>query len=371
VEYDVISDEFHAVEKNDSRLSQYDIFPVTDIHTVFGDVFLLFNFLEKSSLIKVFRTVFLKNNDFERVLCHVLHGIAKDGSKITCDNFISKSFASYVLSDIPVASLKTDTNFFTLMGEDKIRLAFFRTFIMTMRKTNPRFGKGCYVDSTPLPNDIVDNPFNALCSHGVGMASVQIRLILVLDEKTGLPVWYDIIPGNILDINTVMTVVNDVAASLDIEIDSLVLDAGYVSKELISAFHIGTKKSIIGRMPARRGFPYKDLYWEFKDQISKGKYIFVRKHHAYFGKRKEIKLFEHDVFAYVYVDKNNALQRYRNYLSSHEEEYAILKDKDKDWLTVKYGYFVLVSNLDKTPSALLTDYFSRTDIETVFKTSAW
>jgi hypothetical protein len=238
-----------------------------------------------------------------------------------------------------------------------------------MRQTNPCFGKGCYVDSTPLPNDIEDNPFNALCSHGVGMASVQMRLILVLDENTGLPVWYDIIPGNILDINTVMTVVNDVAASLDIEIDSLVLDAGYVSKELISAFHIGTKKSIIGRMPARRGFPYKDLYWEFKDQISKGKYIFVRKHHAYFGKRKEIKLFQHDVFAYVYVDKNNALQRYRNYLSSHEEEYAILKDKDKDWLTVKYGYFVLVSNLDKTPMELLTDYFARTDIETVFKTS--
>ena len=369
VEYDVVSDEFHAVEKDDSRISQYDIFPVTDIHTVFGDVFLILKFLEKSSLINVFRTVFLKNIDFERVLCHVIHGIARDGSKITCDNYISKSFASYVLSDVPVASLKSDTNFFTLMGEDKVKLAFFRTFITTMRQTNPSFGKGCYVDSTPLPNDIEDNPFNALCSHGVGMASVQMRLILVLDENTGLPVWYDIIPGNVLDINTVMTVVNDVAASLDIEIDSLVLDAGYVSKELITAFHIGTKKSIIGRMPARKGFPYKELYWEFKDQISKGKYTFIRNRHAYFGKCKEIELFEHNVFAYVYVDKNNALQRYRDYLSTHEEEYAKLTDKDKDWMTVEHGYFVLVSNLEKTPTELLTDYFARTDIETVFKTS--
>lgn len=46
------------------------------------------------------------------------------------------------------------------------------------------------------------------------------RLILVLDEKSGLPVWYDIIPGNVLDINTVMAVVNDVADSLGIEIES-------------------------------------------------------------------------------------------------------------------------------------------------------
>lgn len=31
------------------------------------------------------------------------------------------------------------------------------------------------------------------------------RLILVLDEETGFPVWNDIISGNVLDNNTVMT----------------------------------------------------------------------------------------------------------------------------------------------------------------------
>ena len=38
------------------------------------------------------------------------------------------------------------------------------------------------MDSTPLPNDITDNPFNALSCHGVASSSVQIRLALVLDE---------------------------------------------------------------------------------------------------------------------------------------------------------------------------------------------
>ena len=38
-------------------------------------------------------------------------------------------------------------------------------------------------------------------------------------------------------------------------------------------------------------------------------------------------------------------------------------------MTVKYGYFVLISNLDLTPKELLTEYFGRTDIEVVFKTS--
>ncbi|MBO5570689.1 MAG: hypothetical protein J6A79_17405, partial [Clostridia bacterium] len=35
----------------------------------------------------------------------------------------------------------------------------------------------------------------------------------------------------------------------------------------------------------------------------------------------------------------------------------------------EYGYFVLLSNIDTTPKVLLSDYFCRTEIEEVFKTS--
>ena len=369
VEYNASSDSFSAVDKNDPRINTEELFPEPEVHTVFGDAYLLFRFLEKCGLLSVLRNVFPKDEAYERTLCHVLHGILKDGSRISCDNFIQKSFASYVFDKVPVGSLHSDTRFFSLLGDDKVKMSFFKTFVSYMQGRDPSFGKGCYVDSTPLPNDIDDNPFNALCCHGVSSSEVMTRLILVLDEASGLPVWYDIIPGNVLDINTIMIVVNDVADSLGIEIDSLVLDAGYVSKDLVEAFHIGTDKTIIGRMPARKGYPYKTLYWEVKDLINRGKYAFVRKHHAYFGFRKEIELFGHKEYAYIYVDQYNALKRFSDYLSEHEEEYSKLKIKDKDWLTVKYGYFVLVSNRDMTPKELLSEYFGRTDIEVVFKTS--
>lgn len=369
VSYDAASDSFSSVERNDPRINGDVLFPETEIHTVFGDTYLLLRFLEKSGLLSVLRNVFPKDEAYERVLCHILHGILRDGSRISCDNFIQKSFASYVLQDIPASSLHSDTRFFSILGDDKTKVMFFRSFVSLMQKKDPSFGRGCYVDSTPLPNDIDDNPFNALCCHGVASSEVMTRLVLVLDEKSGLPVWYDIIPGNVLDINTVMTTVNDVADSLGIEIDSLVLDAGYVSKELVGTFHIGTEKTIIGRMPARKGYPYKTLYWEVKDLIGKGKYAFVRKHHTYFGVRREIELFGQKEYAYVYVDQYNALKRFSDYLSEHEDEYAEMKVKDKDWMTVKYGYFILISNLDLSPKALLTEYFGRTDIEIVFKTS--
>lgn len=368
VEYDADEDGFQTVERDDPRLPAGVVFPQTEVHTVFGDAYLLLKFLEKSGLLSVLRDAFSKRNEYERVLCHVLHGVLRDGSRISCDNFISKSFASYVLPDVPVGSLRSDTAYFTAMGSDSSKMSFFKAFVGMMQSQEPSFGKGCYVDSTPLPNDIDDNPFNALCCHGVASSEVMTRLVLVLDEASGLPVWYDIIPGNVLDINTVMRVVNDVADSLGIEIDSLVLDAGYVSRELVEAFHIGTDKTVIGRMPARRGYPYKTLYWDVKGMIGRGKYDFVRKNHAYFGCRREVELFGHGEYAYVYVDKYNALKRYSDYLLNHGEEYASLKDREKDWLTVKYGYFVLVSNIDTTPEELLSAYFGRTEIEAVFKT---
>ena len=369
VEYNALTDTFTEIsDRKDQTAAGFESFP-TEIHTVFGDAYLLLEFLKNEGLMSVLRSVFPKDELYQRVLCHVLHGILKDGSRISCDNFIRKSFASYLFQSINPDSLRSDTRFFYSLGQDSIKVSFFKAFVSEMQKKDPSFGKGCYVDSTPLPNDIENNPFNALCCHGVNSSEVMTRLILVLDEETGLPVWYDIIPGNVLDINTVMTIVNDVAETLGIEIDSLVLDAGYVSKELIQAFHIGTEKSIIGRMPARKGYPYKTLYWEVKELIGKGKYAFVRKGHAYFGVRKETTLFDQPMYSYVYVDQYNALKRFSDYLMEHEDEYEELKVKDKDWMTVKNGYFVLISNREMSPKEMLSEYFGRTDIETVFKTS--
>lgn len=370
VSYDSVSDAFDEVGRDDVRLSgNVGVFPETEVHTVFGDTYLLMNFLVKTGMAGVLKESFPDEADRQRVISHILHGILRDGGRIGCDCFMEKSFASYILSDIPLASLKCDTAYFTMMGKDRTRMAFFGAFIAMMRKAHPGFGRCCYVDSTPLPNDVEGNPFNALCCHGVGSASVQTRLVLVLDEGTGLPVWYDIIPGNVLDIGTIMNVVNDVAVSLDIAIRSLVLDAGYISKEVIHAFHNGTEKTLIGRMPARRGFPFKTLYHEFRTSLDKGKYRFVRGGHVYFGKRKEVELFGERIYAYVYVDKHNALQGERNFILEHPDEYAAMKDKEKDWLSVRYGYFVLLSNKTLTPAELLTEYFGRTDIEGVIKTS--
>ena len=111
VDYNAVTDSFESVSRDDARIKEQGVFPKSEIHTVFGDTFWLLKFLEKCGLLAVLRAVFPKDEAYERVLCHVLHSILKDGSRISCYNFLRKSFASYILKDIPAASLHSDTRF--------------------------------------------------------------------------------------------------------------------------------------------------------------------------------------------------------------------------------------------------------------------
>ena len=367
--YDSTNDSFQELSEDDPRLKEASIVPFTKRHVVFGDVYLFVEFLKKMELTGVFRECFLQRRDFQRVILHLAHSVLRDGSHISCDNFYQKSFISYLGNRVRPSSLKTDSDYFAMMGDDNIKVGFFKVFAKYMKKKDPNFGKASYVDSTPLPNDEMDNPFNALCSHGLSATSVQMRLVLVLDQSNGLPIWYDIIPGNILDISTIDKIRDDVKKTLHIEIDDLVLDAGYVTKDLIKVCHNGTGKTFTARMPAKNGYPYKTLYYELKNEIHRGKYQFIRNGYTYFGAKKEKTIFNEQIFTYTYVDHYNASKGFKKFLENHEDRFEEMKDKDKDFAMISAGYFVLVSNIDTNPKDMLVRYYGRTEIEKVFKTA--
>lgn len=370
VQYDANEGAFSDVELNDPRLPSWYACEEAPVHTVFGDVWFLLQFIRDNGFLDVLRAACSKDAQLQRLVSHLLHEVLKCGSKYSCEDFIAKSFASYFMKGITMRSLKSDSAYYTFMGQDEQRMSYFKAFIAHMRKKHPGFGKACYIDSTPLPNDIADNPFNALCSHGIDSCAVMMRLILILDEETGLPVWYSIIPGNILDISTLQSVLEDVQSGLGITISSLVLDAGYVTKDLLKLINRNTEeKQLIARMPARKYFPHDELYEQVKPVIHDARYSFIRAGHSYFGLRCECDVLGSPEFCYVYVDFPNALRAVTNYRMSHAEAYDKLTAEEKNWYSVKYGFFILVSNIETTPEDLIDRYYGRTEIETVFKTA--
>ena len=368
VEYDSTKDLFTEIKKDDERIAGLELFPEPEIHTIFGDSYLVLSFMKKTGITGLLRSVFTKEEDFQRVLAHICHTVIKDGSHISCDDFISRSFLSYMVPDVPLQSLYSDTKYFSAMGRDSVKVSIMKGYVEMEKILNKDFGSGCYVDSTPLPNDM-DIPISALCSHGTGGCELQARLAVCLDSASGLPVWYSLFSGNIQDMSTLMDELEDVETSVGVSIDELVLDAGYITKSLITTYNADDKiVEFTGRMPARKGFPFKTLYHRCGQSIHQAKYSFDRNGHTYFGRRFEEVLFEKRVYLYVYIDKDRALSLGRSYRQNNRDEYEKLSDKEKNWFDVKNGYFALVSNIDSTPAETLDRYFGRMDIESFFKT---
>ena len=179
VAYDADTDWKEVLEMDDPRLEGFIEAVSLDVHTVFGDGFLFLGYLKNMGLTDILREVFPAKSDFERCIAHLYHAIMRNGAGDRCDHSVSKSFVGYTVPDILNTGLSADTRFFDMMGDDDKRMAFFQAFVRLRRASDPEFGRCCYVDSTPLPNDIEDNPFNAFGSHGD--SGIRCRLVLVAD----------------------------------------------------------------------------------------------------------------------------------------------------------------------------------------------
>lgn len=375
VEYCADCDGFEEVQPEDERIRGLGLFPEPERHVCFGDSYLVLGAIHRCGYLRILRGLFSSEEEFQRLLAHILGKLTKNGCKAPLDVRTTNSFASYLVPSVPVQSLRSDTRFFKIMGADDVKVRFFKSFVDMMKKAVPGFGKACYVDTTPLPNSIENNPFNALSSHGTDSVGIMSRLALIIDSLTGLPIWFEVVPGNRLDFTMLRKEMEDVQETLEIRLESFVLDAGYVCKEMVEAFDIdGARKeggrTMVARMPAKRGYPFKELYAGAKNLFNNGKYAFAREGHHYFGIRREVTVFEKKAYAYVYLDKNNAACRFGKWLtdSDNKEEFDSLTDKEKTWRTHKDGFFVLISNIEDDPDKMLDRYFGRMTIEVTFKT---
>ena len=378
IEYNLDKDLFTAVRPDDPRLKGTGYEKTLTIHTEFGPSYLFFSVLQE-------RTVFLDairdsfpEDLFQKLLAHIAHGCLKNHTAIKCGRYLESSSLSYVLTSISTSTLNCDTAFFSAMADDGVKVAFFRSLVKHMRVDHPNFGKSCYVDSTPLPGEAKDNPFNALCSHGTDGLLIQSRLVLLLDIETEIPLWFFLIPSNVLDHSTIMTAKADAEATLEIEIDEFELDAGYARKELFAAYNtsnatyedaegVEKERILMLRMPAKPGYPHDELYITSKPRLFDACFTFDYENHTYYGERYERDILGSPEYCYVYLDQDRAKDLSRKWREQNPGAWEALSADDKNWYSVKDGFFILVGNKKETPRTALARYLSRSAIEALFK----
>ena len=339
--------------------------PEPPAHVVAGDYLPLLSVPGRSGLPGVPGEAFPRDGDYGRLLAHLPRSPLRDGSRVSCNDLVARSAASHLLPDVSVPSPGGVSAHFHAMGSDAAKVSLLRALASAARASDPSLGTCCYVDPAPLLGGLADNPPDALSSHGVGAAALQSRLVLVLDDATGIPAWYGVTPGNAAGAGTLAHVREDVEATLGVTVSSAVPGAGHAARGLV-----GGEMRYLARMPARRGHPFKSMWHRARPQVNGGKRLFVRGGHAYFGRHFVRSVLGARTHLYVYVDKDRALSCLRQTRDGRPGEYEAMPGRDKDWEGARGGFFVLMSNMDEmAPASALDAYFSRMEVEQVLETA--
>jgi hypothetical protein len=228
----------------------------------FGDSYILDELLTRTGFKDIMTSVFQFDKDtvmsmlFYRVLC--------GGASRYAQTYWEGSYTRLLYPQALVESQRV-SEFYKRIGDESYHREFFKAYIAHIR---PEVGSGVLVDSSGLPNDI-HIPVTAVNKHN-GVISNESRLILVVDRKSGLPLYFRYVAGNIVDVSTLVSTLAELDCS-GIDVDYAIVDAGYYSEKNVRELQEAMIAFITRLKPNLK--LYKALVADHFKDIGKSKYL--------------------------------------------------------------------------------------------------
>lgn len=227
---------------------------------------------------------------------------------------------------------------------------------------------GVLIDSTGLPNDI-NFPLTAVNTHN-GVTSNESRLLLVVDRKSGMPLFFRYNAGNIVDVTTLRSTLAELEA-FGVNIDYAIVDAGYYSEGNIQSLYGDDDKNKAIPFLTRIGSNlklYKQLISEYANDLFQAEHMLMQRDRLLSVKRVEIDLFNHRAYAYVALDHARREEEIYKYAKTALGEKDVSREEMNATMKVK-GLFVLISSEKIETKDLMPLYYTRQSVEQVFDIS--
>ena len=324
----------------------------------FGNVYLVDRYIANHGLWPVFEAVGYGNPDSFRALLNYYILETKSNAHAEC--WYMGSYAS-ILYPQGLLSSPRISDMLKALGDEKVYRRFFSAYISYLKDRPLGAGKGSIlIDSTGLPND-ARLPVTAVSNHN-GEISREVRLIYVVQHGTGMPIYMRYVPGNIVDISTLMTTMAELKA-MAVDTEFAILDAGYLTLDSMPLL-LDQGISFLARVRRNWGI-YKEIVsqhlasLECEDNLQRfnGRLVFI--------KQVPYRLTEkHTVYCYLGLDDaRRGIERLRLGKKAEEEE---LEPKELFRRMSGMGVFMLVCSRPVDAEEILPLYYSRQDIEQVF-----
>ena len=336
----------------------------------FGDVYLLCRFLKSSGLMACADACGHASPDTVRaLLCfYVLTSLAN----CHAEDWWGLTFASLLFPSARMGSQRVSEALADLGSEDAKR-GFMRAYLGLLGKgkgagrgdgkAGPAEDGGILIDSTGLPNSS-RLPCTAVSNHN-GEVSEEVRLIYVVQQGTGLPLFFRYVAGNVVDVSTVTRTIAELKA-LGINTKFAILDAGYYSHANADAL-MEAGVSFLTRM--RSTFTvYKDLVRDHLAGLESrenvvlyhGRFVYVECHEVKLGAKANRR-------GYAYLCKDSAMRRELERDAARRATERGTKAAEAFDGLAEQGVFVLVSSRRIAKEKLLDLYYTRDQVEKVFE----
>ena len=332
----------------------------------FGDLFLLDEYLKKSGFLTAVDAVDFANTDTLHAL--LAYYILSDLANAHAEDWWELTYAKYLYPRAQLASQRISDALEDIGSEDAKR-SFFREYFRFLGKVPQAQSNangiedGILIDSSGLPNAI-RFPLTAVNNHN-GVISEEVRLIYVIQQRTGLPLFFRYVAGNVIDVSTLKRTIAELKAN-GVNTKFAILDAGYYTGANADAL-LNANISFITRCKSNFKV-YKRIVDEHLSSLESRENLTRYNKRLVYIKRVSCMIGEkEDRMAYAYLCKDLTMK--------HELEKKLVDRAEDESLSgaeifdamQKQGVFILISSRKISKENLLPLYYTRDQIEKLFE----
>lgn len=318
----------------------------------FGDAYVTNQFLEQNGFAELLRKSFPERPN--ELLALILYKLCYNGAMMYAKTWLEGSYANFAFKK-PDLSGQRISEYLKHFGNEVNQQRFFEEYLNTFTKTN----SSLVLDSTSLPNQV----HMPLTNWGLNGEEIdkQIRFLLVVDKESKLPLFFRLLPGNIVDVSTLSNTLTQLR-KYGVKDNFVCMDAGFFSEDNVRELY-AEGINFLTRLPSGR-ILYKSLIESHAEDLVSKKFMVKYGKRGLFIKRVEVDLFGQKGFAYLVLDpvrKGREVNRLT--LQTIEEK---LVDSEVEFCLLNSGVMVLVSDFELSVEEVVPAYYARQTAEMLF-----
>jgi len=316
----------------------------------FGDTYAIKEITKSSNLLSIIEESI---GNVDSIMTLISYQLTTGSAMYNCSDWADGNIASKLFPKAAISS-QSISRLLAGLGKESVQRKFFKQYISAFFNNK----HGILIDSTALPSTI-----NAsLNSWGYGASGIEQKVgcLMLVDKESKLPIFFRAIPGEVADISTLKTTINEIEA-LGLKTECAIFDAGYFSEENIK-YLCDKKINFISRMPKSRS--------AFRTLIMDNQQLESPSNAVQYGKRivfirsEEIVLYEHRMYAHIILDPDKKAKDINILLSDHFANPN--EEKPLEEAMKSCGYLILISKHAIPKNEVLPNYYTRQSIEQIF-----